>query len=128
MEEVGDFDPTDDVHLFVLHLVFKPRINISLEQFIGSWNINPMHTECNWSPKKMCMNAVLDPVNRGLTAVRDIHDPVPDDVQGVGIDEDGHLPLQDLDADTVEISITNISVTSLQLDVNNTDNATRKAL
>ena len=75
MEEVGDLDPTSDTDLFVLHLVFISRINTSLAEFISSWNLHPLRTERNWSPKKIWMNGVLDPANQGLTAIRDIHDP-----------------------------------------------------
>ena len=117
MEAVGDLDPTDDIDLFVLHLVYIPRINRLLEQFASSWNLHPLRTERNWSPTKIWTNGVLDPVNRGLTAIRDIHDPVPDDPEGYGIDDDGPLPLHnvDLDADTVEIPVTTVPLTTPQM-------------
>ena len=47
-EAVGDLDPTDDTDLFVLHLVYIPRINRLLEQFASSWNLHPLRTERNW--------------------------------------------------------------------------------
>lgn len=52
MEEVGDLDPLSDTDLFVLHMVFLPRINRCLQEFRASWNIHPMRTE-HWSPKKI---------------------------------------------------------------------------
>lgn len=91
MEAVGNLDPTDETDLFVLHTVFVPRINRFLSEFTGSWNLHPLSTERSWSPKKLWMNGVIDPANRGLTAIRDICDPVPDDVEGFGIDEEGPL-------------------------------------
>ena len=47
MEQNGDLDPLSDADLFVLHLVFLPRINVSLHEFSSSWNRHPLRTEHN---------------------------------------------------------------------------------
>ena len=59
----------------------------------------------------------LDPVNHGLTAIRVIHDPVRDDPEGYGIDDDGPLLFHDvdLDAETVEIPVTAVPLTTLRI-------------
>lgn len=53
MEENDDLDPLSDVDLFVLHLVFLPRINAYLQEFRRGWNIHSIRTERNWSPIKI---------------------------------------------------------------------------
>ena len=53
MEATGVLDPDDDNDLFVLHCVFLPRIYHSLNDFTRPWNVHPLLTERNWSPRKM---------------------------------------------------------------------------
>ena len=45
---------------------------------------------------------MVDPTNRGLTSVRDVYDPLPDDAEHFGIDHTGPLPLNE-DMDNLEI-------------------------
>jgi hypothetical protein len=57
MEEAGVFDPDDD--LFVLHCLYLPRINNSLEEFMKAWNRHPLRTEKNWSPHRIWYNSIM---------------------------------------------------------------------
>lgn len=57
---------------------------------------------------------MVDPVNHGLPAVRDVCDPVPHDVESFGVDEDGPLPLHG--SDSVEVPATPVHFNSEQLD------------
>ncbi len=86
-----------------------------MQEFCGSWNLHPLRTEHNWSAKKIWLNGVIDPANRGLACIRDICDPLPDDVDNFGVDGEGPLPLHD-DLEGVEILITSVPLTSRQLD------------
>ena len=95
MEEVGDLDPLSDTDLFVLHMVFMPRINLCLMEFRASWNIHPLRTEHNWSPKKIWTNGMITPANQGLPAIRDVCEPFPSDIENFGVDDGGPLPLHD---------------------------------
>ena len=38
------------IHLFCLHYIFRPRINIALQKFQYAWNSHPMSTTSNLSP------------------------------------------------------------------------------
>ena len=53
MEDNGLLDPLNDVHLFVLHLVFLDSINISLRELTMDWNNHPLSTERNLSPEQL---------------------------------------------------------------------------
>ena len=43
-------DINDEVHLFCLHYVFLPQINLALKLFKNAWNNHPLSTERNLSP------------------------------------------------------------------------------
>ncbi len=60
LEDNGHLDPGNDVHLFALQYVYKPRINLALAEFMEGWNNHPMRTEHNWTPKQMFTNSRLD--------------------------------------------------------------------
>ena len=53
---------------------------------------------------------MVDSTNRGLTSVRDVYDPLPDDVEHFGIDHTGPLPLNE-DMDNLEIPETHSPLT-----------------
>lgn len=72
MEEQGILNRNDQVHLFVLHYVFRPRINRALESLTSSWNNHPIRTERNWSPIQMWTNGMLDMRNHELVGVADV--------------------------------------------------------
>ena len=86
MEELGSLDPVSDFDLFVLHAVFLPKVGHCLKEFMSSWNCHPLRTKHNWSPRKIWLNGMVDPTNQGLTSVRDVYDPLPDDVEYFGVD------------------------------------------
>ena len=45
MEQTGILDIENPVHLFALHLVYQPRINLSLQQFMLAFNNHRLSTE-----------------------------------------------------------------------------------
>lgn len=55
MEESGLLCPTNDIHLFCLHYIYIPRINMQLQQFIQGWNNHPLRTEGGLSPLQLWM-------------------------------------------------------------------------
>lgn len=114
LEDVGLLDPVNDIDLFLLHFVFLPRINHCLQEFLGGWNRHPLRTEHNWSPRKIWLNGMIDPANRGLSGVRDICEDVPNNVEYFGVDEEGPLPLDDVDR--VEVPETPVPVSNTQLE------------
>jgi len=72
MEEQGILNRNNDIHLFLLHYVFCPRINRALESLTSSWNNHPIRTERNWSPIQMWTNGMLDIRNHELVGVADV--------------------------------------------------------
>ena len=66
MEQEGILDVDNEIHLFVLHMVYLPRINDDLCLFTNGFNNAPMRTERNKSPNQLWMQGLLEgkgPVN-----------------------------------------------------------------
>ena len=55
LEHSGILDPTDEVHLFCIHLVYIPLINNVINQFIS----HPVSTQCNFSPNQLWIQGML---------------------------------------------------------------------
>ena len=54
MEEAGILDRNNDLHLFVLHYIFLPRINRAIESFDATaWNQHPIRTERDLTPMRI---------------------------------------------------------------------------
>ena len=49
MEGSGVLDHGNRLQMFVLHLIYIPRINRTLESLVLAWNQHSMRTERNWS-------------------------------------------------------------------------------
>ena len=80
LEARGCLDPVNALHLYSLHYVFKPRINISLLQFQDGWNHHGIRTVNNESPYQIFTAGALQLQHSGLagldffTAVDDSYD------------------------------------------------------
>ena len=86
MESSGILQIGDPVHLFALHLVFIPRINKALSEFMEAFNHHKVRTERNWSPIQMWMNGMMhadNPLAEGLL------DEEPNDLTMFGYDAQG---------------------------------------
>jgi hypothetical protein len=59
MESTGILNPDDPIHLFTLHLIFVPRINKSLDEFLQAFNNHRVSTEGNWTPYQMWTNGMM---------------------------------------------------------------------
>ena len=59
LEATGVLNMDSEIDLLALHCVYLSRINKSLEAFTKAWNIHPLRTEVNWSPKKIWTNSIL---------------------------------------------------------------------
>ena len=115
MEATGILDPSDDTDLFLLHCVYLPRINKSLHDFARAWNLHPMRTERNWSPRQIMFNSLIresdiqNNVDMPFDFGIDYEGPVPDEEMGtveipetvVPLDEDDLQELLDtIDTET----------------------------
>ena len=48
----------DDIHLFCLHHVLIPRINLALTQFKNAWNNHPLSSERNLNPIQLWIHGL----------------------------------------------------------------------
>ena len=105
-------DPLSEIHLFVLHYVYCPRINRSLEELINGWNNHPLRTMRNCCPRLLWHSGLIAAANCDYAAIHSILDN-SGDWNDYGIDWDG--PLADLDADNdVEVPEFAINLNSAQ--------------
>lgn len=85
LEDRELLDPLNEVHLFVLHYVYLPRINRSLEGFVKGWNSHTVRTAGFMTPNQLFVEGSLRLHLSGLTAL-DFFDRV--DETYYGVDED----------------------------------------
>lgn len=109
LENRGLFIPTDEAHLYCLHIVYRPLINAALAEFVAQWNDHLVTTETNFSPREMWTQGMLQLRHSNLTAVRDIVDGIPSNIEESGIEEAGPVPVSHADLvrvpeSTVELS------------------------
>ena len=89
MEDESILDISDDVHLFILHHFYVPRINRSLEEFIQQTNNHPVSTENNQSPLQMWERGILENIHSEHTA------PSPEEMENFGVDLEGVLSVEE---------------------------------
>lgn len=93
MEAVDVLNADSELDLFVLHCIFLPRIRKSLSEFCKAWNLHPIRTEHNWSPRKIWINSIMrDSVDSSFN---------PRDASMYGFDPSGPLP--DEECTTVQV-------------------------
>lgn len=73
MEDQLILDVDNEVHLFCLRHVFRPRINSALRLFQNAWNNHPLSSERNRSPMQLWISGLsrqLPPSQAELTQVK----------------------------------------------------------
>ena len=108
MEENELLCPTSDVHLFCLHYVYLPRINMQLQRFVDGWNNHPLRTEGGLSPNQLwtqglCLasQSVIDqPSEYGI----DCDEPTNTFEVGLVEVPDTRLPLTDQQMDYIHLN------------------------
>ena len=106
METSGLLDITNPLHMFVLHYIYLPRINVAIDSFVGAWNRHPIRTERNWTPEQIWSNGMMNRGNERLSAVADVRGEPElgnDELQWYGTDPDGPIPPDD-GLHTVEVN------------------------
>ena len=63
MEQYQLLDIDNMIHMFLLHLIFIPRINYALEEYQKLFNDHKIRTAGNWSPNQLWHNGMLDSNN-----------------------------------------------------------------
>ena len=109
LENRGALIPTDEAHLYCLHIVYRPLINAALAEFVAQWNDHPVTTETNYSPRQMWTQGMLQLRHSNLTAVRDIVDGIPSNIDEFGIEEAGPVPVSHADLVSVPQSTVELS-------------------
>lgn len=72
--------------MFILHYIYKPRINRIIESFVHGWNKHPLRSEKNWSPEQLWANGLMDRRNINLIEVAELHDIEPQHYEWYGMD------------------------------------------
>ena len=81
--------PTDEVHLYCLHIVYLPLINAALSELSAQWNDHPVSTNSNSIPCQMWSQEMLESRHSNLTAVQDVTQNNSVDLEDFGIEEEG---------------------------------------
>ena len=83
LEQFQLLDPNNELDLVALHLVYLPRINNTIEQFVMQWNHHPISGEGGYSPLQKWTEGLYSLAGSGNLLTVDNH---------YGIDDDGPLP------------------------------------
>ena len=97
MESLEILDPLDEVHLFALDYIYKPRINRALKLFAIQWNSHPLSTEGNMTPYQLWVEGFYQFANSTSQTIREVVDPDTLDVNSYGVDDDDG-PMPDIQA------------------------------
>ena len=108
LEDENLLDPLNDVHLYCLHLIFLPRINQALVEFIRQYNNHRTRTAHNKSPLQLFLLGVLANRQSGRVEIDEVLNPGLD----YGIDDNGPFPLIESDEAVV------VNPPTVQLDPN----------
>lgn len=106
MESMGILDPENDGDLFVLQCVYLPRIRKSVEEFRRAWNLHPVRTERNWTPRQIMMNSLIKEDEIAASS-----DPPPSDY---GIDPLGPVPDEEFGSVEVPETISGLDEEKLE--------------
>ena len=94
MESIDIFDTLNEYELFALHLVYQPRLDKALKDFISFWNNHKLRTEGALTPMQIWMQGVY--CNLMNDTVRDTVDLSDFDPTNYGVDEEARIPLDDI--------------------------------
>ena len=59
LEEEACLDPLNETDMFCLTYIFIPRINVTLQSFVDSWNNHSISTENNLTPNQLFIRGAL---------------------------------------------------------------------
>ena len=102
MEQSGLLNIDNKLHLFVLHLIFIPRINYALHEYANLFNDHKIRTAGNMSPNQLWLNGMLDinnPLSHGAL------DKDPEDFDHYAEDINGPTPFDDSSNNVVVLPI-----------------------
>ena len=88
----GYLDIENPTHKFLLHYIFVPRINHTIDSFVRAWNCHPMRSEHNWSSQRMWANGFLDRRNHGISHISEMNEQ---EFEWFGMDWQAPVPNDD---------------------------------
>ena len=59
LEDQDLIDPTSEIDLFCVHIVYEDRINQSLKSFVDGWNNHGLSSEHNMTPIQLFVSSVV---------------------------------------------------------------------
>ena len=60
LEAEGKLNSLNEVDIFCLHYVYKPRINSTLQSFVESWNNHSMSSEGSLTPTQLYIQGFIE--------------------------------------------------------------------
>ncbi|KAI7802412.1 hypothetical protein IRJ41_009399 [Triplophysa rosa] len=72
LESESIIDPANELHIWALHYVYLPRINMDLRVFCRRWNNHGLRTEGFSTPVQLFVRACLRLQNRPLRAIQGV--------------------------------------------------------
>ena len=60
LEDEGNLNSLNEVDVFCLHYVYKPRINSTLQSFVESWNNHSMSSEGSHTPTQLYIQGFME--------------------------------------------------------------------
>lgn len=74
LEVSGYLDLSDNIHMFCLHYIYKPRINAHLKNFTESWNNHPIRTAGNRTPNQLWISGLFQAARSSDYAARELQE------------------------------------------------------
>ena len=100
MEGNNFLDSLNDLHLYVLHLIFLPSINNALRELLEDWNNHPLISEHNFSPYQLWR---LGLNSYQISNSQELNELSKTDWESFGIDYEGPLPSEEDDDVIVKV-------------------------
>ncbi|KAK3099909.1 hypothetical protein FSP39_011662 [Pinctada imbricata] len=69
LEDSGELDPENNLHITAVHASYLPHINEQLETFRNGWNNHQVSSAKSLSPKQLWLNGVLENLNNASNTV-----------------------------------------------------------
>ena len=113
-------DVDDEVDLWILHFVYKPRIERDLQRYVTQWNRHPLRTERHRSPLQLFVHRTLTLNTTNIVSLDDVVDAQAENVlqDQWPAGEDG-----DLQVPTIDCALTDEQVAELQETFDPLDNS-----
>ena len=105
--------------MYILHLVFLPRINKVISTFVDGWNRHPLRTEGYKSPEYLWSNGMIDLRNRHLVQVAEVAEEVvdQDEMEWFGFDPEAPTPndsIEQVDLEDIPLPFSNEELLQLR--------------